>query len=335
MKKNAPKLPKALRQGELKFLGNIPVAVLNTPARDRVVSVRGMANALGVKGGGAYWQARKEKPNAEMLPEFVSASYLEPYISNNVQELLTNTIPYITTSGTQAVGVRAEVIPKICDVWIKAKNNDALKTHKRLKIAENAYILLSAFAEVGITALIDEATGYTKDRQEYEAIVARYVAKEIQPWVKTFGEDYYYQIYRLKTWNWERFTVDKKNHPWSVAGITNRVIYEKLPDGVLEALKEEEPLNAKGQRRHRLHQHLTPDEGKVHLLKHLGAVGMIMEKYDDGEWEKALHEIDTRFPSKRIGSQLALGLDFHAGNKRIFDSAIEQASKPVQSKSEK
>ena len=327
--KNRPKTPKALRQGELKFLGNIPVAVLDTPTRDRVVSIRGMANALGVKGGGAYWQARKEKPDEKLLPEFVSASYLKNYISDNVQELLTNTIPYTTTFGKQAVGVRAEVIPKICDVWIKAKNDDALKTPKRLEVADKAYILLSAFAEVGITALIDEATGYAKDKQEYEAIIVKYIAPELQSWVKTFGEDFYYQIYRLKGWNWKRFMVDKKNHPWAVANITNRIVYEKLPIGVLEALQEKEPVDSRGRRKHRLHQHLTPDEGKVHLLKHLGAVEMIMEKHEDGNWGETLHEIDTRFPSKRIGSQLALGFDFHASNKRIFNSALFEASKPI------
>ena len=325
--KNNPKIPKALKQGELKFLGNIPVAVLDTPTRDRVVSIRGMATALGVKGGGAYWQARKEKPDIDMLPEFVSASYLEPYISDSVQELLANTIPYLTVFGIQAVGVRAEIIPKICDVWIRAKNDGALKTPGRLAVADKAYTLMSAFAEVGITALIDEATGYAKDKQEYEAIIAKYIAPELQPWVKTFGEDFYYQIYRLKGWNWKRFAMDKKNHPWGVANITNRIVYEKIPDGVLEALQEKEPTDSKGRRKHRLHQHLTSDEGKVHLLKHLGAVEMIMEKHDDGCWEKALHEIDTRFPSKRIGSQLTLELDYNTGNKRIFDNAIVEASK--------
>lgn len=319
------KIPKALKQGELKFLGNIPVAVLDTPNRDRVVSIRGMANALGVKGGGAYW-ARKSSDTSDMLPEFVSASYLEPYITDNIQDLLTNTITYTSTSGTTAVGIRAEIIPKICDVWIRAKNGGALHTEKRQAVAEKAYVMLSAFAEVGITALIDEATGYAKDRLEYEAIIAKYVAPELQAWVKTFGEDFYYQIYRLKGWDWKRFVVDRKNHPWAVANITNRIIYEKLPEGVVEALKEQEPMNAKGQRQHRLHQHLTPDDGKVHLLKHLGAVQMIMEKYDDGQWTEALHEIDTRFKSERLGTQLGLGLDKLSGDKRIFDNALSRAA---------
>lgn len=89
-------------------------------------------------------------------------------------------------------------------------------------------ILLGAFAEVGITALVDEATGYQKEKDEYQKILERYIAKELQPWLKVFGEDYYYQIYRLKGWDWNRFAVDRKNHPFAVGNITNRIVYEKL-----------------------------------------------------------------------------------------------------------
>jgi hypothetical protein len=32
--------------------------------------------------------------------------------------------------------------------------------------------------------------------------------------------------------------LDKKNHPWEVAKITNRIVYEKLPQGVFEKLRE-------------------------------------------------------------------------------------------------
>ena len=57
-------------------------------------------------------------------------------------------------------------------------------------MAEQSRILLSAFAEVGITALIDEATGFQKEKDEYQKILAKYIANELQPWLKTFGEDY-------------------------------------------------------------------------------------------------------------------------------------------------
>ena len=126
------------------------------------------------------------------------------------------------------------------------------------------------------------------------------------------------------------FSVDKKNHPWAVANITNRIVYEKLPDGVLDKLKELSPVNEKGNRPNRLHQHLTPNEGQVHLLKHLGAIVNIMEGFEDGHWLETLHQIDSRFPSHRIGPQRTLPLDFHYGDKIIFNRTLERASNLTQ-----
>ena len=315
---------KATHQGELK-IGSIglPVAVLDN--KERVVSIRGMALALGVKGGGAYWKERKANPDKEMLPEFISARNIEPYVKERLSDILAGTIPYTALNGSDAVGLRADIIPKICDIWVKALSDDKLTENQR-KVAEQSRILLGAFAEVGITALVDEATGYQKDKDEYQKILARYIATELQPWLKAFGEDYYYQIYRLKGWDWNRYAVDRKNHPWAVANITNRIVYEKLPPGVIEALDELTHRNASGNRTERLHQHLTSEEGRTHLLKHLGAIVSIMEQYPDGGWDEALHAIDTRFPSKRIGPNLTLELRYQDADRAVFDETLTRAA---------
>ncbi len=323
----------ATHQGELKIGSQtIPVAVLDN--KERVVSIRGMANILGVKGGGAYWKEKKENPDAEMLPEFISAKNIESYAEERRHELISGTLTYTALNGQEAVGIKAEVIPKICDIWIKALSDKVL-TKKQEDVAKQSRILLGAFAEVGITALIDEATGFQKDKDEYQKILARYIATELQPWLKAFGEDYYYQIYRLKGWDWNRYTVDRKNHPWAVANITNRIVYEKLPVGIIEALDQLTPKNANGNRAERLHQHLTPEEGRTHLLKHLGAVVNIMEQHKDGDWEGAVHAIDTRFPSKRIGPQLTLEIPLQTADKNIFNNALTRASKPAKEAKEK
>src|SRR3989344_1888923 len=173
---------KATHQGELK-IGSIalPVAVLDN--KERVVSIRGMALALGVKGGGAYWKERKANPDKEMLPEFISTRNIEPYVKERLSEILGGTIPYTALNGSDAVGLRADIITKICDIWVKALSDDKLTENQR-KVAEQSRILLGAFAEVGITALVDEATGYQKDKDEYQKILARYIATELQPWLK-------------------------------------------------------------------------------------------------------------------------------------------------------
>ena len=322
----------ATHQGDIKIGESgleLPSAVLNN--RERVISVRGMANALGVKGGGAYWKLKKiasTEDEKAILPEFISVKNLGPYLGEITNDLIAGTVPYKALNGQEATGIKAEIIPKICDIWLKALKANVL-TQKQREVAEKAHILLSAFATVGITALIDEATGFQKEIDEYQKIFAKYIAKELQPWIKMFDNDYYYQIYRLKGWDWDRFAVDRKNHPWAVGTITNRIVYEKLPSGILAELQRLDPPDEKGNRKYRLHQRLTPNAGQVHLLKHLGAIVNIMEGYADGHWEEALHEIDKRFPSKRIGGHDTLDLDFHAADKNIFSSALERASKPL------
>lgn len=315
---------KATHQGEL-AIGDIkiPVAVLNN--RERVISIRGFSKFLGVKGGGAYWKSKREG-DSDDLPEFISAKYLEPFIGDELRETIKNTVPYYAKNGQEAVGIRANVIPKICDVWLKAQAADALAEGKQ-NVANQARLLLGALAEVGITALIDEATGFQKLKDEYNQIIEKYIATELQNWIRTFGEDYYQQIYRLKGWDWNRFAIDKKNHPWSVANITNRIVYEKLPVGVLQKLREINPTDGKGARKHRHFQHLTPNEGYVHMLKHLGAIVNIMERHADGGWDGALHEIDVRFPSQQDPYQLRL--DFNGVNKNVFINKISKASSLV------
>ena len=328
-KKDAQEELKATHQGEL-VIGNIkiPVAVLNN--RERVISVRGFSTFLGVKGGGAYWKSKRESANTELLPEFISAKYLEPFIGDELRETIKNTVSYKALSGQEAVGIGATIIPRICDVWLKALAGKALKDDSQQKVAQQAHLLLSALADVGITALIDEVTGFQKLKDEYSQIIEKYIAKELQNWIKTFDENYYYQIYRLKGWDWNRFSIDKKNHPWAVANITNRIIYEKLPYGVLQQLQLLNPANPKGGRGHRHFQHLTPNEGYVHLLKHLGAITNIMERHDSGEWEQALHEIDTRYPSQHDPYQLPL--DFDGVNTNVFKGVIKRASLPEPAK---
>lgn len=296
----------------------------------RVLSQMGTQRALGLSDRGGR------------LADYVKKSALKPYLTDEVTAAVKTPFKFYRPQSDDsnrvviASGVEATILKKICDAVLKARREhpESLSAIDQT-VGHEAEILLGGLAEVGIIALVDEVTGYQKKKDEYQEILSKYIAKELQQWIKTFGEDYYYQIYRLKGWDWNRFAVDKKNHPWAVANITNRVIYEKLPDGVLDALKEQEPTDAKGNRRHRLHQHLTPDEGKVHLLKHMGAVQMIMERHDDGDWQGALHDIDTRFPSVRIGDQMALQLDYNVADKRIFDGIIDRAATQVTSEPEK
>lgn len=61
---------------------------------------------------------------------------------------------------SKIAGYKAELIPEICKVMLKARRDEKLTTERQLIIAEQCEILLVSFAKVGIVALVDEATGY-------------------------------------------------------------------------------------------------------------------------------------------------------------------------------
>lgn len=237
------------------------------------------------------------------LSRYLGRKNLEPFVPakfrNRPIDEAVYTFPYKTDLGLGiAQGFDATDLIEICDMYLKARAAGALLDSQE-HLAAQAEIIVRAFAKVGIVAAIDEATGYQKQKDEYQKLLSKYIAEELQPWVKTFGENYYMQIYRLKRWDWGRHAIEKKNHPWEVARITNRLIYEKLPSGVLDKLHELNPRTERGHRRHKNFQFLTMNTGYVHLVKHMGHVEAIMERHPDGAWLKALHEIDTRFPSLR------------------------------------
>ena len=275
----------ATHHGFLEIAGKkIPCAVLNNGKR--VLIQREVVGLLtgNIKGDlDRYLRAQNLQPF--LPPKFVGRGLDE---SSFVFQNIVNS----------AHGFEATDLIDFCDMYLKAMLAGVLHD-RQIPLARTAIIIVKSFAKIGIIAVIDEATGYKKQKDEYQKLLTLYIAEELQPWIKTFGEDYYSSIYRLKGWNWERHLIEKKNYPWAVAKITNRVVYEKLPDGVLQELNRKNPRNTKGNRPHKKFQFLTPNFGYVHLLKHLGHIQGILEKHPDGQWPKALHEIDTRFASVR------------------------------------
>lgn len=238
------------------------------------------------------------------LARYLGRKNLEPFLpakfKNRPIDEAVYVFPYKTELGLGiGQGFEAVDLIDICDMYLKARAAEPCALlPSQFHLAAQAEIITRAFAKVGIIAAIDEATGYQKEKAEYEKLLAKYIAEDLQRWIPTFGENYYTQIYRLKGWDISRWITHKKNHPWEVANITNRIIYEKLPVGVLDKLRELNPWK-NGHRKYKHFQLLTPNTGYVHLVKHMGHVEAIMEKHPAGCWSKALHEIDTRFPSLR------------------------------------
>ena len=118
---------------------------------------------------------------------------------------------------------------------------------------------MRGFARVGLIALIDEATGYQEIRakRDLATILEKFIAKELQPWTRTFPYEFYEQICRLKGWP----SINAVKRPSVIGKYTNDFVYERLAPGVLEELKRVNPKLPSGVRRHKHHQWFTPEHG--------------------------------------------------------------------------
>ena len=70
--------------------------------------------------------------------------------------------------------------------------------------------------------------------------------------------------------------------------MTNDLIYDNLPEGVLEKLKEKTPRTERGNRKHRFHQLLTTEVGREDLRKTISAIETLLSISGDKEEFKKL-----------------------------------------------
>jgi hypothetical protein len=208
------------------------------------------------------------------MPSFIDAKNLQPYISQDLKGELKQ-IEYLSKTGKPASGFKAEIIPLLCDVYLKAREESALtKTQER--IATVSEILVRSLSKVGIVALVDEATGYqdVRNKDELQKLLSLYVRKEFLPWTKRFPDTFYEELFRLKGWTYNPVGGKKTQ---LVGKLTNELIYNKLPKGVLAELKRVTPKSAAGNNTKKFHQSLTDDVGNPHLEKHLASVTTLMK----------------------------------------------------------
>ena len=207
------------------------------------------------------------------VPAFISATNLEPYISQELREM-SDPILYAPRGGGRAFGYRAEILPAVCEVYLEARNDKRLLKRQE-PAARAAEILIRGLARVGIIALIDEATGYqeVRARDELQRILESYVQSEFRPWIKMFPDEFFKEIYRLQ--GWEYRPGSSKRTPY-VGKLINKYVYDELPEGVHDELARLNPRTERGYRRHKFHQFLTADTGNAHLDKQISTVTTLM-----------------------------------------------------------
>jgi hypothetical protein len=219
-------------------------------------------------------KSRQSRGISPVRAPFLLANNLQEYISEELREMETP-IPYrIYGESGRAWGYRAEMLPLVCEVYLKARRENKL-ANSQVATARAAEILLSGLARVGIVALVDEATGYqeSRARHELQLILEKYVNAELRPWMKAFPDEFFKQVYRLHGWEFRSGTT--KRTP-QVGKLINKYIYDQLPPGVHEELRRRNPRTPKGYRAHKHHQFLTADTGNVHLDRQISSVMTLM-----------------------------------------------------------
>ncbi len=258
----------------------------------RVINQTTMHTALERRGGA------RRGPGARGLP-LLSALNLQKYISDELREMAEQPVSYQLPSGGRALGYPAEILPLICEIYLEARAEGDL-TKNQMTVARAAEILTRGLARLGIVALVDEATGYQeiRARDELQRILEAYVSAELRPWIKTFPDEFFQQIYRLQGWAYRPGT--SKRTPY-VGKLVNKYIYEQLPEGVLDELERRNPRTERGYRAHKHHQLMTVDTGSIHLDRQISTVTTLMriantKREFESMFERAFPPAQARLP---------------------------------------
>lgn len=175
-----------------------------------------------------------EPRRGSKLKRYLEQKSLQPYIYKG--KGIAHYSPIICHDGNFEIhGYKRTILVDFCDGMLEARRNIHLSPRQKI-IADQCEIILRSFAKTGIIILIDEATGYQKERGEtLQEILRRYVSEELLKWQKTFHDEFYEQILRL--WGWPFTPESIKKKPKFIPYLTIKLVYDNLPPGVLEKIR--------------------------------------------------------------------------------------------------
>lgn len=229
------------------------------------------------------------------LDRYLRPKNLEPFIPEKFKNKTLDQAAYIVEmNGRKAQVYEGNDIVDFCDMYLRARKAKALLP-SQIHLADQAEFIVTVLAKIGITALIDEATGYQQVRaiDALQAYLEQLIRAELAAWAKRFPDEFYQQMFRLKNWPWSG---KSSRRPMLAARLTADVVYSRLGPGILDKLREKNPPNEKGQRKHRHHQWLTDDVGHPMLAQHLYAVIGLMRMSQT--WDQFMDFLNTAYPKQ-------------------------------------
>lgn len=311
--------PKVIASGYLTIFDNLPC--YNLDNGQRVFRFRNMTQALTGKDHGKFANYLATENIREHLPERLRPEPTRERTPQGVTEAQLDDSHIIPTyDATDFIDV--------CIAFISAAETPGVKLSVvQQEIVERARRFIIASAKLGITGLIDEATGYQYVRpgNELEMKMALFLVEERRPWEKTFPDQFWVELARLTNWP------DPKRRPKYWGKLVNEFVYEALDKDIFDYLKKNMPPKYTGQR---YHQWLTEDRGVKALVEHLWTlIGLAKtcETLEEWRYEKNRHFSKNvfqpmMFPRKDLGPQ-SKGLK-HEPEKEAFDKLLDAAIKP-------
>jgi hypothetical protein len=278
--------PKATHEGTLR-IGDIEISCAVLEDGRRVLSQAEFLEALG-----RHRKANVRKEGGEeRMPPILQGKAINPFISKEIMEK-SQPLMFRLTSGGRASGYRADLLPSVCEVYLKARDAGVLPKNQE-HVARQAEILIRGLATVGIIALVDEATGfqYDRPRRDLEEQLKRFLSDNLRRWVRTFPADYFKHLCRLRH---VEMRPDMKL-PQYFGKLTNNLVYRRLAPGLLKKLKERR--GERGSPSNKLHSWLSEDVGFRGVLVHLGTVVGLMKIHTDyNAFERQLDDVAPIYP---------------------------------------
>jgi hypothetical protein len=282
-------------------IGDVEIECYVLEDGTRVLTQASFLQALG-----RHRRANVRRERNAALPSILQGKAIAPFISPTILEK-GQPITFSSPGGGRASGYNAELLPEVCEVYLKAREAGVLP-YQQQHIARQAEIIMRGLATVGIIALVDEATGYqeVRARDALARILEAFIAKELQAYIQTFPPDFYSEMFRLRGLDFPRATVKR---PQYFGHLTNDIVYKRLAPGVLKELQSVTPKTETGRRKHKYFQHLTSNVGYPKLREHLGSVVTLMKLSRD--WNDFTRKLDQIHP--RVGDTIPLPIDDDLG----------------------
>lgn len=266
------KVPRAEHWGDLEIADGLEIACYVLDDDRRVISRTGATDVLtDGKGGGNLESYLYVAALKSYLPEDFPGSLIEFELSHVVNKTVT--------------GMEADTFLEICRAYVTALKEGALKTESQLAIAIRAAAFLASCAKVGLTALIDECTGFQYVRADNALRIKLkvYLADEMRKWEKTFPDELWREFGRLTNWKGSL-----NNRPKYWGHLVNELVYDYLDRDVAEWLRANVP---RPRGRETYHQWLNEQFGLKRLIEHIWLlVGMASACYGMPELRRRMGE---------------------------------------------